>query len=101
MIDDKLGKYIRHKREEKGISLRGFAKQVGLSATMMSQFETGIFSSPGEDKIKNMSIVLGEDLDHLLSLAHRIPFDISAMITSLPATNIKKLRKYLEELSHD
>ncbi len=101
MLNDNLGEHIRRKREEKGITLRAFAKKTNLSATFISRFETGGIPSPGEEKIRNMSIVLGEDIDKLLLLSHKIPFDLQEKIKALSVSKLKKLRDYVNCLEND
>src|SRR5690554_7162246 len=38
---DRLGRRLREEREKRGVTVRGLAREVGVSASMISQIETG------------------------------------------------------------
>ena len=64
----KMGEYIRRKRKEKNISLRKFAKEVGISPTMMSKVEHDeIGFKAGAETIKRIASLLGVNSDELLA----------------------------------
>ncbi len=44
----RLGEMIAARREERGLSLRAFAKEIGLSPSYLSEIETGAKSPPDE-----------------------------------------------------
>lgn len=64
-----FGKFIRAKREESGMSLRRFARAVGMSPTYLSKIEREDFQPPGEEKIVKMAELLNIDSDVLLAMA--------------------------------
>lgn len=68
----KFGEFIRNERKEKGISLREFAREVGVSSSYVSNMERGFFKAPSEDKIDRMADVLDIDPDFLLAKAGKI-----------------------------
>lgn len=67
-----FGGFIRRLRQEKGITLRGFAQKAGMSPTYLSKIERGDFKPPGEEKIRNIAKALGQDEDFILALTKRI-----------------------------
>lgn len=79
-----FGQYVRRQRMDKGITLRSFAKQLGVSPTYISQIEQGNFSPPAEERVVGMAQLLGEDVDELLALAGRVADDLPAIIRDQP-----------------
>ncbi|WP_425059171.1 hypothetical protein SCACP_38440 [Sporomusa carbonis] len=67
-----LGSYIRAKRDEKGLSLRDFAKQCGLSHSYIDNIEKGYDSktkkpmSPTLDTLEKLAIGLGVPLSDVM-----------------------------------
>ena len=59
-----LGKNVRKKREELGLTLAELAAKLGISIAMMSSIELGT-KTPGLPLLLLMSDVLGESLDAL------------------------------------
>lgn len=79
-----FGAQIRALREQRQISLRKFAAEVGISPTYQSKVERGELPVPGEETIKKMAGILGQDSDDLLSLAGRVPSDLPEIIQERP-----------------
>ena len=61
-----VGGLIRRERERQGVSLRELARRVGVSASMMSQVETGR-TRPSVSTIYSIAAELGLSIDALLS----------------------------------
>lgn len=61
-----VGSLIRRERERQGVSLRELARRVGVSASMMSQVETGR-TRPSVSTIYSIAAELGVSIDALLS----------------------------------
>ena len=61
-----VGSLIRRERERQGVSLRELARRVGVSASMMSQVETGR-TRPSVSTIYSIAAELGLSIDALLS----------------------------------
>lgn len=79
----KLGIEIKKLRKEKGLSLRGLARLVGVSPAFICRVENGKkWATPSEKVIKKISLFLGVSQDHLMHLAGRIPQDIQDIILS-------------------
>lgn len=67
-----FGAYVRQKRLERKITLRTFAKQVGISATFISGMENNEKSAPSDEVLKNIAEILHldkEETDKLYDLA--------------------------------
>jgi transcriptional regulator with XRE-family HTH domain len=95
-MEKTFGTLVRHLRLQKGDSLRGFAREVGLSANFVSNMERGKTPPPGEDKIVRMAEYLGQNHDEMLALAGKISADILHIILQKP----KETADLLLRLSH-
>jgi transcriptional regulator with XRE-family HTH domain len=80
----KFGRRVRALRTERGLGLRRFARDVGISPTYLSKIERGEFPPPAEDKVVAIADALGQDRDELLALAGRIASDLEAVILKHP-----------------
>ena len=80
------GEYVRMVRTVRGISLREFARKVGVTAGFQSNMERGLerFPPPSVDVIVKSAEVLNHDADELLALAGRVSPDLLEAITADP-----------------
>jgi transcriptional regulator with XRE-family HTH domain len=83
-VKSEFGQTVRELREGRGIGLRRFARQLGISPTYLSKIERGEFAPPAEDKVVAMADALGADRDVLLALAGRVASDLKAIIRRHP-----------------
>ncbi len=63
---DRLGRRLREEREKRGVSVRGLARDVGVSASMVSQIETGK-SQPSVSTLYAITTALGITVEELFS----------------------------------
>jgi transcriptional regulator with XRE-family HTH domain len=76
-----FGERIRRVRLARGLGLRDAATTLEISAAYLSRIETNDEkSAPAERVIKAMADLLGENFDELMTLAGRVPDDISQFI---------------------
>src|SRR2546430_6576998 len=66
VVNVNVGTLIRQGRQRRGLSLRALARQVGVSASMLSQVETGR-TRPSVSTIYAIATELGLSIDALLS----------------------------------
>jgi transcriptional regulator with XRE-family HTH domain len=95
-----FGATVRKLREQQGISLRKFAEQVGISPTFVSKVERGDFAPPGEEKVRRMARLLGQDEDSFLALAGKVSSDLPEIVQDRPqlmATFLRKAGKLSDE----
>lgn len=59
--DSDIGKLIKQKRKEKGLTLEKVAKSVGVGKSTVSKWERGAILNMKKDKIDALSLVLGID----------------------------------------
>lgn len=91
-----LGQYIRELREKKDLSLREFAKRLGLSAPFVSDIELGR-RFPSDEAFEKMAEVLGVSLEDLRSYDVRIPVsELKKLAQSDPSYGIA-LRKLADK----
>jgi transcriptional regulator with XRE-family HTH domain len=88
-----FGAALREMRVAKGYSLRKFAEMVDLSPTYISLVEQGkVESPPTLERLRKMAEVLEQDPDGLITLAGRVPQDLSDIIKRKPASMPALLR---------
>src|SRR5690606_30278950 len=63
---DRLGRRVREEREKRGVSVRGLARDVGVSASMVSQIETGK-SQPSVSTLYAITTALGITVEELFT----------------------------------
>jgi transcriptional regulator with XRE-family HTH domain len=79
-----FGEHIRTWREEHQVSLRQFAKAVGVSPTFISKMERDLGPLPGEATIRKMAEYFGKKPDELLAMADKVASDELAIIIKEP-----------------
>jgi len=80
-----FGERIRRRRTELGIGLREAARQADISATFMSRIETGAEKAvPAEKVIRKLADMLQDDFDELMTLAGRIPREVTDYVKADP-----------------
>src|ERR1700750_129427 len=89
---EKVGAFIRRKREARDIGLREMANMIGVSPTYLSKIERDEFPPPAEDKVKAIAKILGCHADDLLARAGRVSTDISDIIKRRPVELTALLR---------
>ena len=75
----KLGILINKERKDKNLSLRDFAKMVGLSHVAISHIEKGKVEAK-KDTLLNIARVLEYDVDTMLAKASRLDDEIEDLI---------------------
>jgi len=98
--DKPFGQALREKRIEKGISLRKFAEQVGISPTYLSQVEQGNVDPPTADRVKRMAEILADNADEWIALAGRVPEDLPEIIQRQP-TGVPDLLRAVKGMNAD
>lgn len=68
---ERLGSRLRQERERRGISVRGLARDVGISASMVSQIETGK-SQPSVSTLYAITSALGVTVEELFAPATEV-----------------------------
>lgn len=100
-----FGGYLRSVREQKAannpaFSLRQVAGQIDIEPSYLSKIERGIEPPPGEETIKDLANLLGEDPDVLLALAGKISSDLQSIIRRRPALFAELLRSFRSLPNH-
>ena len=91
-----LGQYIRELREEKDLSLREFAKRLGLSAPFVSDIELGR-RFPSDEVLEKMAEVLAVSIEDIRSYDVRIPVsELKKLASSDPIYGVA-LRKIADK----
>jgi len=82
---ERLGERIRRVRTARGLGLRETAAKVGISATYLSRIETNEEKTPPAEKvIRVLADLLEDNFDELMSLAGRIPSDVTEYFATDP-----------------
>ncbi len=95
---ESFGRILRAKRMAVKLSLRKFAKMVGVSPTYLSQVEHENVMPPTADRVKRMAELLGENPDEWIALAGRVPEDVPDVIHKQP-TEMPRLLREASELT--
>lgn len=78
-----FGTYVRTKREEVGMTLTEFARQLEISPAYWSRIETGRENPPKDELIKKAAIILGLSEDELFIEASRLPPDMQEEVAEV------------------
>lgn len=84
MNEENFGQYLKKIRLAHNVSQRELASNVDVDFTYLSKIENGKLEPPAEDTIKKIANFLGEDADHLILLANKIPSDYKEILKSDP-----------------
>ena len=91
MTEQTLGNYITQKRNERDITLRGFAQMVGISPVYLCNIEKSRRPMTAEETLEKMAAILALDKDEKALL-----FDLAAKSRSIP-TVAADLPEYINE----
>jgi len=87
-----FGQSLRERRIAKGLSVRDFARQTGVSSTYVRHLEGWGGAPPSDELLLAFARVLGTSEDEMLASAGRIPADIKAEILARPGVMFAFLR---------
>ena len=87
-----FGTRLRELRLEQDITLRDFARRLGVTPTYISQIEQEYCKPPKSNVVEKMATILGQDTDQFLTLAGRLPEDLCEVIRTHPASMVTFLR---------
>ncbi len=76
----KFGKRLRELRKQAGMNQREVASKVKIDFTYLSKIESGALSPPSEKVITKLAEVLDADKDELITLAGKVPSDLSQIL---------------------
>jgi transcriptional regulator with XRE-family HTH domain len=85
-----LGARIRRARLERGVSLRGLAREVGVSASLVSQIETGK-SQPSVSTLYAITTALSISVESLFDATEAVPV---AAVPAVPGTVLHALAAF-------
>lgn len=83
--ESRFGEIVRDKRNEKGFTLRKFAQMADLSPSYISLMERGEQPPPGEEKIRQIALILDLNVDTLLAEAGKVSTELKDIIIQRPA----------------
>jgi len=100
-----FGSYIRKKREalkeqDGRYSLRQVAARVGIEPSYLSKIERGLPAPLSEEKVRALSLDLGESPDVLLALSGKISSDVQEIIRTRPELFADLIRQLKEMPDH-
>lgn len=102
----KLGKILQRKRESLGLSIKGLAREIGMTDTTVMRMEQGQIASPRPDLLAKLAERLDLSLAELYaSIGYTVPNDLPSMpaylrakYPDLPTPARKELSDYLKKL---
>lgn len=103
MKTQKFGTRLREIRKQVDMSQRTLASKVGIDFTYLSKIESGIMPPPSEKVIIKLARFLGANKDELITLAGKIPSDLShilrdeSVVRFLRSSNSEEIARFLKE----
>lgn len=102
-----LGRLLRQRRQELGLSKMEVAKQVGTTDATIFRIEQGHFAAPAPDKLSRIAEVLGLSLADVFALAeYAIPSELPSFqpylrtkYRDLPAEAVEQLERSFQRLA--
>ena len=102
-----LGRLLRTRREELGLSSRQLAEQAAMDDATIVRIEQGAFAAPAPDKLARIAEALGLSLADVYALAdYTVPHDLPtfapylrAKYRTLPPKALSELKDYFNELT--
>ncbi len=102
-----LGRLLRQRRQELGLSKMQLAKQVGTTDATIFRIEEGQFTSPAPDKLSRIAEILGLSLADVFGLAeYAVPSDLPsfrpylrAKYRDLPSEAVEQLERSFTRLA--
>lgn len=102
-----LGRRLRARREELGLSTRQLAEQAGMNDATVVRLEQGAFAAPRPDKLSRIAEALGLSLADVFALAdYAAPSDLPAFAPylrtkyrTLPKKAVTELERFFDELA--
>lgn len=88
-----FGSYIRKKREDKGILMNEFARQLGISPAYWSRIEREMENPPKDELIKSAADILGISHDEAFVEARRLPPELQEDIANVVRLYRRGLKK--------
>ena len=79
-----FGVYLRNLRNQKHLSQRDLAAQVGIDFTYLSKIERGVLAPPSESIIRHIALALCADENELINHAGKVPADLKSMLQDNP-----------------
>jgi transcriptional regulator with XRE-family HTH domain len=95
--DESFGCRIRASRLNKQVTLRSFAKRLGVAPSHLSNIENGGVI-PDADVIRRIATELEEDVDELFALAGKLTPEAIRAFTRTARTDPKFFRSMVERL---
>jgi len=102
-----LGRRLRARREQLGLSTRELAERVGTTHTTIARIEQGGFDAPAPDKLSRIADALGLSLADVFALAeYAVPSELPAFrpylrskYRELPASAVEELERSFQRLA--
>lgn len=91
-----LGERIRELREAKGLSLRGLAKQIGITPGYMSDMENG-YRHPSDKVLESIAQVLDSTFADLGRYNPKLPIEGLKRLAASNPLYVTALRKVIEK----
>ena len=100
-----FGEYVRARREalrqeDARFSVRQVGVLIGIEPSYLSKIEREELPPPGEDTIRALAGVLGEDDDVLLAMAGKVSKDLQEVIRKRPKVFAELIRQLKDAPDH-
>jgi len=89
-----FGARLRLLRQQRQVTMKGLARQLGVDPSFLSRIERGVVAVP-EQLVRDLSKALGTVEEPLLVLAGHLPEDVEAILLEHPEQSLALLREQL------
>lgn len=104
---EELGRFLRQRREELGLSTRQLAAQTGINDVTIARIERGEFAAPRPDKLSKIAEALGLTVADVFALADYVTPDelpnftpyLRSKYRGLPADAVADIERYAARLA--
>ena len=102
-----LGRQLRARRDELGLSLRDLERQTGIDNGTIVRIEQGAFAAPAPDKLSRIAEALGFNLADVFALAdYSVPSELPSFspylrtkYRDLPAPAVEELERSFQRIT--
>ena len=96
-----LSSYLKYVRNEKGLTVRGFAELIGVDPSSLSRLERGEVAFPSNELLTKIATSLGRSEAEVYLAAGRVSPDLAARLEREMPMAILQIGRILESLATD
>lgn len=93
---EKIGEFIKQKREDKGLTQDDLASKLGISKPTVSLYESGE-RKPTLDRLIELAKILDTPLSHFLALGSpEVDIDVALRAQGMSSEDVNRIKTYIQ-----